>query len=149
MKAAPFSEPREWAPCEECAGVRYLMDRDAPDEEVFAACPRCDQPPRCATGGALPERHCRWPATVRLFERGSYVVCGQHYVLQDLHCELDEWREAQKMARGFYQVAETVGLGALIEAMDLLHVECETRVGRLEREIAAVEGGEQEDRSGA
>jgi hypothetical protein len=140
MKAAPFSEPREWAPCDECARVRYLMDRSAPEEEVFEPCPRCGQPPRCMTGGALPERHCKRPATVKVFQTGNLLVCGQHYVLQDLHSELDEWHEAQKMAQGFYKVAETVGLQALIEAMDFLHAHCEMTVERLEREIAAIEG---------
>jgi hypothetical protein len=127
---APFSEPREWEECPECCTWGVV------GEDTFAPCPECGQPPRCRVGhrAGMP---CPRPATVSVFSGERADFCGQHYLDYKLTSKEEEWGFAAEHIGDFRKLAEKLGVGTLLEALDLAYAECEMRAysARQEREM--------------
>lgn len=132
LPEAPFSEPREWTECGECARAGYFrMTLNESDEEALAPCPVCKQPPRCHAGSATEDRHCPRPATTT---HGIGLTCGQHYRAFELECDEDEWIAAKRQLRQLCGLAKEVGNAALEEVLDIAWAETELRIAVIQGE---------------
>lgn len=129
---APFSEPREWTDCGECAEARdFFRALTDKDEDALAPYPKCGQPPRCFAGSAPEDRHCPRPATT---SHGIGLCCGQHFRAFELECDEDEWTQAKRHLRHLCGLAKSVGNSALEEVLDLAWAETEMRIAAIEAE---------------
>lgn len=138
MKAAPFSEPREWRECPCCRAGNW--NRAACGEDPLTPCPECGQPPRC-TWGQRSDRQCPRPATTELLDRP--FLCGQHQRECDLAHEKEEWEIAGEYVEGFRKLAEKLCNWAILDALDLAWPECQMRQASAEAEQAMIwEGGD-------